>query len=58
MNALQARIQQMTSAEIADAIVMLGRNGNLIVRVALCNEYEARLGGEALDALFERELAA
>lgn len=55
MNALQTRIATMTVSQIADAIIMLGRNGNLIVRVALCNEYEARVGGDALDALFERE---
>ena len=58
MNALQTRIQSMTTEMIADAIIMVGRNGNLTVRVTLCNEYEARVGGDALDALFERECAS
>ena len=58
MNALQAALKGLSTEQIADAVIMLGRTANATVRVALCNEYEARLCGEALDALFERELAA
>jgi hypothetical protein len=58
MNALQAALKGLSTEQIADAIIELGRTKNTTVRVALCDEYEARVGGEALDALFERELAA
>ena len=60
MNALQAALKNLSVEQIADAIIELGRTKNtqlivLSVRVALCDEYEARVGGDALDALFERE---
>jgi len=58
MNALATRIARMSTAQIRAAVLVIG-GGNVdqerrAVRYYLLNEFEARMGEDAADALLEQ----
>jgi len=57
MNAMNARIARMTTDQIKDAILAIMKrpmNPEVsTVRYELCKAYEARCGGEAMDAVLD-----
>jgi|TARA_R110000765_G_scaffold400555_1_gene495623 hypothetical protein len=57
---LQNRIKALTTSQIEAALVVINKawdkftKEELIVRVAMLNEYEQRNGGEMVDALMDK----
>jgi hypothetical protein len=59
-NQMQNKITALTTSQIEAALVVINKawdkftNEELIVRVAMLNEYEQRNGGEMVDALMDK----